>query len=133
MFTSQGFMVDISGSSLALPWGRKEIVVLAAFLLVAWFSPNSNQLTEKFSFRYPWAIAVGVLLLVAVMNLNRITTFLYYSLFPLCAALFGAAAGGFPEGYPCRICKYRRGGHLQRADYRRIWAVLPRAALGRAY
>ena len=78
MFTSQGFMVDISGSSLALPWGRKEIVVLAAFLLVAWFSPNSNQLTEKFSFRYPWAIAVGVLLLVAVMNLNRITTFLYY-------------------------------------------------------
>ena len=78
MFTSQGFMVDISGSSLALPWGRKEIVVLAAFLLVAWFSPNSNQLTEQFSFRYPWAIAVGVLLLVAVMNLNRITTFLYY-------------------------------------------------------
>lgn len=78
MFISQGFAMDISGSALVLPWGRKEIVVLMGLLLVAWALPNSNRLTERFSFRYRWAIVTGGLLLAAVMSFNRVTTFLYY-------------------------------------------------------
>lgn len=78
MFITHGFSADISGSPLVLPWGRKEIVVLMGLLLAAWFFPNSNQLTERFSFRYRWAVVTGGLLLAAVMSLNKVTTFLYY-------------------------------------------------------
>ncbi|NGQ93705.1 MBOAT family protein [Brevibacillus sp. SYP-B805] len=66
------------GASAMLPWGRKELVVLAiAFLFVSTWK-NSAEWDKSFTPGLKWAVAVSVLIVAGLIGLNRVSEFLYF-------------------------------------------------------
>lgn len=61
-----------------MPWGRKEIPVLILFLLIVAFIKNSNEWMEKMKLNWRWAFLTGLLLLIAILNFTKTSSFLYY-------------------------------------------------------
>lgn len=61
-----------------MPDGRGELIVLAAFLVLVSFQPNSTEWVAKFKPNWKWAFAVGLLLLISILNFTKTSSFLYY-------------------------------------------------------
>ena len=53
-------------------------LVLTLGLFVCWFLPNSREMTEKFRPSVRNAIFAAVLMMVCVMNMNKVVQFLYF-------------------------------------------------------
>lgn len=61
-----------------MPDGRVELIVLFAFLVLVSFQPDSTGWAARFKPNWKWAFAVGLLLLISILNFTRTSSFLYY-------------------------------------------------------
>ena len=54
------------------------IVTLFALTLAVKFLPNSWQMTEKLKPQWWWAVSLGLMTVVSLLSLNRVSEFLYF-------------------------------------------------------
>ena len=66
------------GITLALPWGRKELIVLFLTFLFVTIWKNSSEWEKEFQPKWRWAVAAVVLIVAGIYGLNRVSEFLYF-------------------------------------------------------
>lgn len=62
-------------------YGKNNIsllITLVVGMFICWFMPNSKQLQEKFKPTYLKVIAIGILMVICIVNMNKVATFLYF-------------------------------------------------------
>lgn len=61
-----------------MPGGRGELIVLLIFILLVSIQRNSTEWVAQFKSNWKWAFAVGLLLLISILNFTKTSSFLYY-------------------------------------------------------
>ena len=89
-FLPDGELIDDEGN---LYHGREELQTLAVLLALAWLAPNTQELMQRFAPALNavgtggrllwrpslgWALAIAVLSAIPLLQLNRVSEFLYY-------------------------------------------------------
>ena len=59
-------------------WKKTSTAILVLGICICWFLPNSKTLTEKFRPKLLNAIYASALMLICLLQMNKVVQFLYF-------------------------------------------------------
>ena len=59
-------------------WHKSSGLLLVIGIIICWFLPNSKKMAEKFKANIWSALYAGILMLLCVMQMNKVVQFLYF-------------------------------------------------------
>ena len=73
-----GLSAELSSVWNFVKWHKSSGLILVIGIIICWFLPNSKKMTEKFRPSLWTALYAGGLMLICVMQMNKVVQFLYF-------------------------------------------------------